>query len=89
MTAPQTLTPAESRAVHILLEEIDTLRGLLTEVNAEADAMAELAVERWKEIVALRAQVDQLRADRLRLLRPTAAQMTALRNFTHRTRSEP
>ena len=83
-----TLTPAEARAVHILLEEIATLRALLDEVNEEADAMAELAAERWKEIVALRAQVDELRADRLRMLRPTTSQITALRLFheTHRSR---
>jgi hypothetical protein len=88
MCDAQTLTPAEARAVHILLEEIDTLRALLDEVNAEADAMAELAAERWQEIVALRAQVDRMRTDHLRTLRPTASQIVALRNITHPTRSK-
>ena len=84
-----TLTASEARAVHILLEEIATLRALLDEVNEEADAMAELAAERWKEIVALRAQVDELRADRLRMLRPTTSQITALRLFHETRRSNP
>ena len=82
-----TLTASEARAVHILLEEIATLRALLDEV--EELLLAELAAERWKEIVALRAQVDELRADRLRMLRPTTSQITALRLFHETRRSNP
>ena len=82
-----TLTASEARAVHILLEEIATLRALLDEV--EELLLAELAAERWKEIVALRAQVDELRAARLRMLRPTTSQITALRLFHETRRSNP
>ncbi len=64
---------SDNAALRSILEdlsaEVAVLRGVSAQYDAEADEVANLAVERWQEIKALELRVDRLAATNASLRR--------------------